>query len=79
MPTGMEALEHDKPKRRDTFADHCIKGFILGTTFEHYCSWIMWMKDTRATQISATVFHKHKYITNPHIWRDELVGHRKLA
>ena len=25
------------------------------------------MKDTRATQISATVFHKQKYITNPDI------------
>ena len=25
------------------------------------------MKDTRATIISATVFHKHKYITNPSV------------
>ena len=27
----------------------------------------MWMKDTRATRISATVFHKHKDITNPSV------------
>ena len=25
----------------------------------------MWMKDTRATRISTTVFHIHKYLTNP--------------
>ena len=24
----------------------------------------MWMKETRATQILVTVWHKHKYITN---------------
>ena len=27
----------------------------------------MWVKGTRDTQILATVFHKHKYITNPYI------------
>ena len=63
----METLVHNKPKIRGTFAEHCSNGFVLGTAFEHYCSWIMWMKDTRATQILATVFHKHKYITNPDI------------
>ena len=25
----------------------------------------MWMQQTRATRVSATVFHKHKYISNP--------------
>ena len=58
---------HKKPKIWSTFAEYCSKGFDLGTAFEHYCSWIMWMKDTRATQILATVFHKHKYITNADI------------
>ena len=43
---GMETLVHDKPKRRGTFSDYCSKGFILGTVFEHYRSWIMWTKDT---------------------------------
>ena len=66
-PTGMDTIVHDKPKRRGTFAEHCRKVFVLGTAFEHYRSWIMCMKDTRATRISATVFHKHKYITNPDI------------
>ena len=64
---GMETLVHNNPKIRGNFAEHCSKGFVLGTIFEHYRSWIMWMKYTRATQISATVSHKHKYITNPEI------------
>jgi hypothetical protein len=61
----MELLVHDKPQRRRTFAEHCRKGFVLGTSFEHYRGWEMWMIGTRSTRISATVFHKHKYISNP--------------
>ena len=33
----------------------------------------MWMKDTRATRISATVFHKHKYITNPSVTPEDRI------
>ena len=69
----METLVHNKPKRRGTFADHFRKVLFLGTTFEHYRSWIMWMKDTRYTQILAKVFHKHKYITNPDITHGDRV------
>ena len=65
VPIGMESLVHDKPRRRKTFAEHCRKGYVLGTSFEHYRCWSMWMKASRATRISATVFHKHKYISNP--------------
>ena len=54
----------NKPKRRDTFEEHCSKGLLLGTVFKHYRSWIMWINDTRAMRISSTVFHKHKNITN---------------
>ena len=60
VPIGMESLVHDKPHRRKTFAEHCIKGYVLGTSFEHYRAWIIWMKDPRRTRVSATVFHKHK-------------------
>ena len=63
----METLVHDNPKIRGAFAGHCSKGFVIVTAFENYCSWIMCMKYTRATRISATVFNKHKYITNPYI------------
>ena len=65
VPIVIETLVHDKPKRRIQFADNCSKGYFLGAAFEHYRSWIMWMKDTMETKIPATVFHKHEYITNP--------------
>ena len=44
VPIGIETIVHDKPKRRGNFAEHCSKGFFLGTAFEHYRSWIMCMK-----------------------------------
>ena len=37
----------------------------MGTSFEHYRAWNIWMKPSRATRILATVFHKHKYLSNP--------------
>ena len=64
VPIEMETLVHDNPNRRGTFAEHCSKGFVLVTAFEHYRSCVIWMKDTKATRISDTVFHKNKYITN---------------
>ena len=70
---GMETLVYDNPKIRRTFAEHCSKGFVLVTAFENYRSWIMWMENNRATRISATVFHKHKYITNPDITTEDRV------
>jgi hypothetical protein len=67
VPIGMEALVHDKPHRKKSFAQHCTKGFVLGTSTEHYRCWIVWTPVSRSTRISATVFFKHKYITNPTI------------
>ena len=66
-------MVHNKPNQRGTFAEHCSKGYVLGTGFEHYCAWKMWTKGTIATRISATVFHKHKYITNPSVTPDDRV------
>ena len=40
-PIGMETLVHGKPRRRKTFAEHCSKGYVLGTSFEHYFAWEM--------------------------------------
>ena len=65
VPIGMEMSVHNNTKRRGVFVEHCIKEYVLGTAFEHYRSWIIWMKNTIATQILSTVFHNHKYITNP--------------
>ena len=67
VPLGMEALVHDKPHRRKSFAQHCTKGYVIGTSYEHYRCWKVWTPATRTTRISATVFFKHKYITNPSV------------
>ena len=65
VPIGMESLVHDEPSRRKTFAAHCRKVYVLGTSFGHYQAWNIWMINTQATRVSATVFHKHKYISDP--------------
>ena len=36
VPIGMEALVQDKPHKRHTYAGHCTKVFVLGTSTEHY-------------------------------------------
>ena len=71
VPISMETLVYNMPKRRGKFADNCSKGYVLGTAFEHYRSWILCMKNTRDTLISAKVFHKHKHITNPEITTED--------
>ena len=60
----MEAMIHDKPSRQKTFAQHCRKGFVLGSPPEHYQCWNLWTTSTKATRVSGTVFFKHNYITN---------------
>jgi hypothetical protein len=73
VPIGMDLLVHNKSQCRHTFAEHFRKGFVCGTSFKHYQGWKMWMVNTRATRICATVFHKHKYIFNPMVTSAEAV------
>ena len=65
VPIGMESLVHDNPRQRKLFAEHCKRGYVMGTYFEHYRAWNIWMKASQATRIPATIFHKHKYLSNP--------------
>ena len=65
VPLGMEALVHDKTHHRKSFAQHCTKGYVKGTSYEHYCCWKVWTPASRTTPISVKVFFNHKYITNP--------------
>ena len=46
IPLGMEALVHDKPNRRKTYAQHCSKGWVIGTSTEHYRCWKIWSTTT---------------------------------
>eukprot|EP00804_Cyclotella_cryptica_P006781 CCRYP_019523-RA/>CCRYP_019523-RA protein AED:0.40 eAED:0.40 QI:0/0/0/1/0/0/3/0/477 len=56
VPLGMEALVHDKPHRRKSFAQYCTKGYVIGTSHEHYRCWKVW------TPTGAP-----PYITNPSV------------
>ncbi|KAL7474976.1 hypothetical protein ACHAW6_000913 [Cyclotella cf. meneghiniana] len=65
VPLGMEALVHDTPIRCKTYAQHCSKGWVIGTSTKHYTCWKIWSTNTCTTRIAETVFFKHKYLTNP--------------
>ena len=67
VPIGMEAMVHEKPHKRRTFAQHCKKGYVLGTSFEHYRCQTIWMVDSHNRRTSGAVWFKHKYLTHPSI------------
>ena len=69
----MEAPIHVKPQKRQTYAQHCEKGYSIGTSFEHYQCQQIWMKDMHATRISGAVWFKHKYLTNPMVTPDDCI------
>ncbi len=69
----MEAMVHDKPHKCRTFAKHCSKAFVLGTSTEHYQCWKFWTVSTRATRVSGTAFFKLKYLTNPSVTPEDQI------
>jgi hypothetical protein len=73
VPIGMEALVHNKPHKCGTYAEHCKKAFVLGTSTKHYWCWKFWSMATRATQILGATFFKHKYLTNLLVTPEDLV------
>ena len=66
-PLGCEVETRLKPTTRETWAPHSTSGFNIGTSFEHYWCFPVWLKDTRAVRASETVFFKHKCLTMPTI------------
>jgi hypothetical protein len=73
VPISVEALAHDKPHKRRTYAKHCTKAFVLGTSTKHYRCWKFWTPTTCATCISGAFFFKHKYLTNPSVTPEDQV------
>jgi hypothetical protein len=69
----MEAPVHNKSHKSQTYAEHCKKAFVLGTSTKHYRHWKFWSTATRATQISGAAFFKHKYLINPLVTPEDLV------
>jgi hypothetical protein len=68
----MESLVHVKPNKQRTFAQHCNKGYVIGTLFKHYQCQKVWMKDMHTMWVSGAVWFKYKYLTNPSI---TVIGH----
>jgi hypothetical protein len=64
FPMGMEAFVHDRPYKRRSFAQHCRKAFVLGTSTEHYWIWKFWSVTIGTTRILSAAFFKHNYLTN---------------
>jgi hypothetical protein len=72
-PMGCAVQFHIKPNRHKSWGEHASDGWYIKTSPDHYrCHWIF-VKATRAKQISDTVFFKHKYITQPTMTTDNLV------
>jgi hypothetical protein len=64
VPIRTELLVHIKPDKQQPYAQHCDKGYVISTLFEHYQCQRVWMKGTHATRVSGVVWFKHKYLTN---------------
>ena len=67
VPIGMEALVHKKPHKRRSFAQHCKKGYVRGTSFEHYQCQTVSMVDLHNRRTSGAIWFKHKYLTHPSV------------
>ena len=66
-PLGMQCEMHVMPDVRETFAPHSVSGYNVGTSFEHYRCYTIYIKSTRRTRVGNTIFFKHKYLTLPTI------------
>lgn len=64
-PMGCDVKVHEMTGKRGTWAYHCIDGWLLNTSPEHYPIHNCHIKITRSKQLSNTVHFKHKNITNP--------------
>ena len=52
-----------KPSRCKTWGEYSSHGWYRRTSPEHYHTHIVFVKSTRSTRISDTVYFKHKYLT----------------
>jgi hypothetical protein len=64
-PLGCAVQMHKSQDRHGTWAQHSINGWYLGTSPEHYRSYIIHTKGKQSERISDTVFFKTKFITQP--------------
>jgi hypothetical protein len=72
---GCEVLVHEKTDKRGTWAFHCVDGWYLNTSHEHYRTHNCHIKDSRAERLSDTVQFKHKQLTNPELTPQDKIMH----
>jgi hypothetical protein len=70
---GCAVQFHIKPNRRKTWGEHSSNGWYLTTSPDHYRCHYIFVKATRAKQISDTIFFKHKQITQPTLMTEDLI------
>ena len=56
---------HEKTDKRGTWAYHCVDGWYLNTSPDHYRVHNCHIKTTKQERLSDTVQFKHKHSTNP--------------
>ncbi len=64
-PLGCAIQAHVELEDCCTWDTQSDVDFSLGTSMEHHWCFRVYIKKTKTTQISETVFFKHQYITNP--------------
>jgi len=72
-PMGCAVQFHIKPNRRKSWGEHSSNGWYLPTSPDHYRCHFIFVKATRAKQISDTIYFKHKHITQPTLRTEDLV------
>ena len=64
-PLGSIIEVHVMPQNRKKWSEHTLTGWCLGNAKNHYRCHEVWVKDTKRTRISQTVFLKTNFITKP--------------
>jgi len=64
-PIGCKVQVHEKTDKSGTWAYHCVDGWYLSTSNEHYRAHKCHVKATKGERVSDTVQFQHKDITNP--------------
>ena len=64
-PMGCAVQFHIKPNRRRSWGEHASDGWYIRSSPEHYRTHVIFVKATRKTRVSDTVYFKHKYLTQP--------------
>jgi hypothetical protein len=72
-PMGCAVQFHIKPNRRRSWGEHASDGWYLRTSHEHYRTHVVYVKATRKTRISDTVYFKHKHLTQPTLSQADII------